>query len=50
MFQRFAAHQFGRRTLSDHFTAAQRYQVVAIACRHVDIMQNGNHRQAALLT
>ena len=49
LFQSVAAHQFRRRPLSNHFSAAQGHQIVAIAGRHINIVQDGDHRQAALL-
>ena len=49
LFQGFAAHQLRGRSLSDHLTAAQRNKIIAVARRHIDIMQYGDHRQPPLL-
>ena len=38
------------RDFDGDFTAAQGDQIITVACRHIDIVQHGNDRQATLLT
>ncbi|MNI49900.1 hypothetical protein D3C73_1045380 [compost metagenome] len=48
LFQHLALHQIQWAALGNHLTAAQGHQMVAVARRHIDIVQYRNHRQATL--